>query len=168
MDQIIRSRGYSGNSEEVSSRKHYTYTSGNAKAGVIMGRPFVSAGVGGYAEAGYREGSKFTMSAAYGGDKDRYDTLHQSSNRSKSIELNSRLSIENGKNSGDLTWSDLLGMLVCVLICKFLTPRSVCVMKVTSCSTCLCVHIVQIVSVAEKLIGLDDSHDALAVDFSVA
>ncbi len=58
------------NPDQVSTRHHHTYTSGNAVAGVFKGGTFAAAGPGGYGEAAYREGSRFGVSVAYGGEKE--------------------------------------------------------------------------------------------------
>ena len=57
---------------QVSTRNIHTYTSGNASAGVIKGGSFAQAGPGGYAEAAYIDGSRYSMSVAYGGEKEHW------------------------------------------------------------------------------------------------
>ena len=56
---------------QVSTRNIHTYTSGNAIAGVIEGGSFAQAGPGGYAEAAYIDGSRYSMSVAHGGEKEQ-------------------------------------------------------------------------------------------------
>ena len=79
-----KSVAYGGDSDDgkcgtnqVSSKDQYVYTSGNATAGVVKGGTFAYAGKGGYGEAVYREGSKFSASIAYGGSKKEGSTRVQ-------------------------------------------------------------------------------------------
>ena len=57
---------------QVSTRNIHTYTSGNASAGVIKGGTFAQAGPGGYAEAAYIDGNRYSKSVAYGGEKEQW------------------------------------------------------------------------------------------------
>ena len=59
----------SSSPNQVSTRSVHTYTSGNAEPGVIKGGKFAQAGPGGYAEAAYVDGSRYSVSVAHGGGK---------------------------------------------------------------------------------------------------
>ena len=62
-------------------KETHTYTSGNALAGVIDGGSYAWAGKGGYAEAAYRDGSKYGTSIAYGvGGKMKQGAIRGGSN----------------------------------------------------------------------------------------
>lgn len=59
----------SSSPNQVSTRSIHTYTSGNARAGVIKGGTFAQAGPGGYTEAANVDGSRYSVSVAHGGGK---------------------------------------------------------------------------------------------------